>query len=424
MAKESCNAEIISVGTEILLGHVVNADAKIISEMLSGIGINMRYHTVVGDNYQRMKQCVDTARDRSDIIITTGGLGPTCDDLTKTVISEVFDAPLVNNPEEEKILREYTEKRGYSAEMTENHLRQAYLPDGSVVFHNQWGIAPGCMLEKDGVTVIMVPGPPRECQSMFQTYAIPYLRKYSGETIVSHTINLLGIAESRVDQIFRDEMVAMSNPTMAPYARVADCFLKITAKAENEEEAESLIEPVMSHCCERLNNLVYGIDVDCVEEIVIPLLAERGMTIAIAEECTAGEISRRVVNQDQGRNVLRGSITVENMDTFSKVAQVPLKIREIGKLYTVDSTNAMAKSVRKMFGVDMGIGITAIDTKEKEGENELGTIFLSVAVGNELYHQIINAGTRRTKHFIDCMAGNYAFDMVRRILQNLPIDYS
>ncbi|MBO5497516.1 MAG: competence/damage-inducible protein A, partial [Oscillospiraceae bacterium] len=250
--KKSLDTEILSVGTELLLGHVTNTDARDISEMLSKIGINVKYHTVVGDNPDRLRQCVRIAKERADIIVTTGGLGPTCDDLTKQILAECFDLPLVKNEAEEKGLYEYIRTgRG----LTENTFQQALLPEGCTVFHNTCGTAPGCGFEKDGKIVVMIPGPPKECRAMFETSAIPYLRRLSDEQIVSHSLRIFGIGESAVDDIFADEMNAMTNPTMAPYAKECDCLLQITAKAESEEAAEAMSAPVMTHVKECLGDV-------------------------------------------------------------------------------------------------------------------------------------------------------------------------
>ena len=279
------DTEIISVGTELLLGHVTNTDSRDISEMLSKIGINVKYHTVVGDNPERLRKCVEIARSRADIIVTTGGLGPTCDDLTKQILAETFGLKLVLNEAEKASLYEYI---NYGKKLTENNFQQAMLPEGCTVFHNNWGTAPGCGFEKDGKIVVMIPGPPKECNSMFRECAVPYLKKLSDEQIVSHSVRIFGLGESAVDDIFAEEMNRMINPTMAPYAKECDCLLQITAKAESEEKAEKMIEPVMKHVEEKLGELVYGVDIECIEERVIQLLSEKHMSFSAAESCTGG----------------------------------------------------------------------------------------------------------------------------------------
>lgn len=278
---------------EILLGHTVNTDASDISQMLSEIGINVKYHTVVGDNPARLADCIEIAKSRADIIISTGGLGPTCDDLTKQTLAKSFGLELEMNEYERSCLYDYLTNRGYSKEMTENNLQQAMLPVGCTVFHNDWGTAPGCAFEKDGVIVLMLPGPPKECNAMFKACAVPYLRSLSDEQIVSHAIHVFGMSESALDQLFRDEMNAMTNPTMAPYAKESDCLLQITAKAKSAEEAEKMMKPVIEHCCEVLGDVVFGIDVESVEERVMQLLSEKKMTFSAAESCTGGELAKR-----------------------------------------------------------------------------------------------------------------------------------
>lgn len=283
--------EIISVGTEILLGHITNTDARDVSEALSSLGINVFWHTVVGDNPERLAQCVETAKSRASLIITTGGLGPTCDDLTKNIVSQAFGLPLVRDEFEYRNMYEYIKTRRKN--LTDNTYQQAMLPEGCTVFHNNAGTAPGCAFEADGITVIMLPGPPKECRAMLKDSVIPYLRKMSDEVIVSHAVKVFGIGESGVDDIFRDEMNAMTNPSMAPYAKECDCFLQITAKAGTEEEAEEMCAPVIAHVCERLGDVVYGIDVENLEEACLNLLRERGKTISVKEGFTGGSVLAR-----------------------------------------------------------------------------------------------------------------------------------
>ena len=268
------NTEILSVGTELLLGHITNTDTRDISEMLSRIGVNVRYQTVVGDNPERLAQCVSIAKARADVIITTGGLGPTCDDLTKQVLAESFGLQLVENAAEREGLYEYIRT---GKNFTPNNFTQALLPEGCTVFHNRWGTAPGCAFEAAGKLVPMLPGPPNECVPMFRECAIPYLKKLSEEQIVSHSVRIFCLGESAVDDLFAEEMNAMRNPSMAPYAKECDCLLKVTAKAKTEEEAETMMAPVIAHVKEKLGEYVYGMDVECIEEAVLPLLKEQAL---------------------------------------------------------------------------------------------------------------------------------------------------
>ena len=412
------DTEIISVGTELLLGHITNTDARDISEMLSKIGINVRYHTVVGDNPTRLKACVEIAKSRADIIITTGGLGPTCDDLTKQTLAEAFDLPLVRDEKEYQGLYEYI-KGG--KEITPNNFQQAMLPQGCTVFHNDWGTAPGCAFKKDGKTVIMIPGPPNECVPMFRACAMPYLKKLSDDHIVSHSVRIFGMGESAVDDIFRDEMNAMTNPTMAPYAKEADCLLQITAKAESEAAAEEMIRPVIAHVKERLGDVVYGVDKECVEERVIELLLERGMSFAAAESCTGGDIAKRFTDiPGASAAFLGGAVTYTNGAKSAMLGIAPELIREKGAV-SYEVAKAMAEGIRRVTGADIGVSATGLAGPDGDGVNQVGTVFIGMAVEGETFVKKLHMGQFRTRSFIRRMAGNHAFDMMRRYLTGLKV---
>ena len=213
----SHTVEILSVGTELLLGSIANTDAQMLSRGLSELGLNVYWHTVVGDNPGRAKQAVALARSRADIIITTGGLGPTCDDLTKNVLAEAFGKTLVFHEPSAQRIRAFFARTG--REMPESNLQQAMLPEGCVVLENDWGTAPGCAFEADGIHVIMLPGPPSECTPMFRYRAVPYLQSLSEGVIASHTLKLFGIGESSMEAVLREQMNAMTNPTLAQIGR-------------------------------------------------------------------------------------------------------------------------------------------------------------------------------------------------------------
>ena len=412
------DTEIISVGTELLLGRVVNTDARDISEMLSKIGINVKYHTVVGDNPQRLRDCVMIAKERADIIITTGGLGPTCDDLTKQILAECFGLELEFNKEVADGLYEYIDFKG---ELTENTYQQAMLPVGCTVFHNSCGTAPGCGFEKDGKVVVMIPGPPKECNAMFALSAMPYLQHLSEEKIVSHSVCVFGMGESAVDDVFAEEMNAMTNPTMAPYAKESDCLLQITAKARSIDEAESMIAPVMEHVCNKLGDMVYGIDVDCIEEAVMQLLKEKKMTFATAESCTGGEIAKRFTDLPGASAFFKGGAVTYWNEVKTLMLGVSEKLINENGVVSHAVAKAMAEGIRERLGTDMGIGVTGLAGPDGDGINEVGTVFIALAVENDTYVREIHLGERRTRSFIRRMAGNYAFDMMRRYLTGLPV---
>ena len=412
------DTEILSVGTELLLGHVTNTDARDISEMLSKIGVNVRYHTVVGDNPRRLAACVEIAKSRADVIITTGGLGPTCDDLTKQVLSESFGLRLVENEAEHRGLYDYIHpERAY----TPNNFSQAMLPEGCTVFHNEWGTAPGCAFQKDGKVVVMMPGPPNECVPMFRKYAIPYLKKLSEEQIVSHSVRIFGIGESGVDDMFADEMNAMTNPSMAPYAKECDCLLQVTAKARSEAEAEAMMAPVIAHVKERLGEYVYGMDVECIEEAVLPLLKERGMTFAAAESCTGGDVARRFTEIPGASAAFAGGCVTYTNEVKARLLGIdPALIEEKGAV-SFEVAKEMAERVRALTGADIGVGVTGLAGPDGDGVHEVGTVFVSMAVEGETFVRELHLGTKRTRSFIRRMAGNHIFDMMRRRLTGLPV---
>ena len=413
------NTEIISVGTEILLGHITNTDARDISEMLSRIGINVKYHTVVGDNPERLRACVEIAKSRADIIITTGGLGPTCDDLTKQILAESFSLKLVQNDDEVKFLHEFIRnKRNF----TPNNFQQAMLPEGCTVFHNLWGTAPGCAFQAEGKTVIMMPGPPVECVPMFRTYGVPYLRSLSDEEIVSHSIRVFGIGESAIDDMFADEMNVMVNPTMAPYAKECDCLLQVTAKAGSEAEAEKMMAPVIAHVKERLGDFVYGMDVECIEEAVFPLLKEKGMTFATAESCTGGEIAKRFTDIPGASSVFLGGAVVYTNEVKARLLGLDPKMIEEKGAVSREVAVALAEQVRRLTGADIGIGVTGLAGPDGDGVHEVGTVFVSMSVEGNTYVRALSLGPKRTRSYIRRMSGNHAYDMMRRWLNGLPVE--
>lgn len=412
------NTEIISVGTELLLGHVTNTDARDVSELLSKIGINVLYHTVVGDNPQRLEDCVKVARERADIIITTGGLGPTCDDLTKEILARAFDVKLVEDKREMDTLYDYI---NLGKKLTDNNFRQALLPEGCTVFHNTAGTAPGCAFEKDGKVVVMLPGPPKECRIMLEKSAIPYLRQLSDEKIVSHTVNIFGIGESAVDDIFAGEMNAMTNPSMAPYAKECDCLLKVTAKAHTEAEAEEMLRPVMAEVQEKLGEVVYGVDVDCIEQSVLKLLREKNMTFSAAESCTGGDVAKRFTDMPGASSFFLGGVVTYTNGAKAKLLGIDRDmIEDIGAV-SYEVAKEMAENVRRIIGTDIGVGVTGLAGPDGDGVHEVGTVFVSMATAEQTWVKELHLGEYRTRSFIRRMAGNHVYDMMRRYLSGLKV---
>ena len=285
--------ELISVGTEILLGDILNTDAQYLSIELAKLGISVIHQSTVGDNRERLLAQLDEAAKRSDIIILSGGLGPTPDDLTKEVCCEFFGKEMfLHEPTVEKIKKYFSSK---GIEMAQNNLKQAMLPKDCVIFPNDNGTAPGMAIEKDGVHILVLPGPPRELKPMFQNCAVPYLMQFSDRIIVSHNIRTFGIGESsmaeRVNDLFDGQ-----NPTVAQYAKDGEALLRVTAMAKTKEDAESLCEPIIEEIKKRLDAYVYGVDYNCIEEAVVGMLKEHHLKVATAESCTGGLIAKRITD--------------------------------------------------------------------------------------------------------------------------------
>ena len=417
--KKSFDTEILCVGTEILLGHITNTNARDISEMLSKIGINVKYHTVVGDNPERLRKCVEIAKKRADILITTGGLGPTCDDLTKQILAASFGKKLVKSEQEEQGLYGYIRTgRG----LTPNTYSQALLPEDCEIFHNLWGTAPGCAFEAEGKHVLMFPGPPKECLPMFRHYALPYLKRLSDEVIVSHSLRIFGMGESAVDDLFADEMNRMTNPTMAPYAKECDCLLQITAKAGSEEEAEAMIAPVAAHVREKLGELIYGEDIECLEEAVMALLQEKKLTFAAAESCTGGDIARRFTELPGASAFFKGGVVSYTNEVKEALLGVDAQLLEEKTAVCREVAAAMAEGVRARLHTDMAVSVTGLAGPDGDGVHEVGTVFIGLAVEGQTFVRETHMGAFRTRSFIRRMAGNHAFDMLRRWMSGMKVE--
>ena len=405
--------EILSVGTELLLGGTTNTDARDISEMLTTIGINVFHHTVVGDNPERLKQAMEIAMRRADIIITTGGLGPTCDDLTKNVIADALGLPLVYHPEEEERLRTYIERR--HREITPNMFQQAYLPEGCTRFVNDWGTAPGCAIEKDGLTVIMLPGPPKECRKMMEHRVLPYLAGKSGGTIVSHNYKIFGMGESEMEQILRPMMNAAVNPTIAPYAKSCECLVRITAKANTVEEAEAMIAPVAQAVRQELGDMIYGVDLNGLDECVLRLLLEKGMTLSAAESCTGGLIAKRITDYPGASKAFLGGVVSYTNGVKNHVLGVPSSLLEAYGAVSAPVARAMAMGVRVLTGSDLALSVTGLAGPDGDDRgNPVGTVFVALSAPEGVFVRQLELGGDRAR--IRTLSAHHALDLLRRYL--------
>lgn len=256
---------------------------------------------------------------------------------------------------------------------------------------------------------------------MFRACAMPYLRSLSDEQIVSHAIHVFGMSESAMDQIFRDEMNVMTNPTMAPYAKESDCLLQVTAKAESVEKAEELMKPVIDHVKDVLGDLIFGIDVDTVEESVMQLLRENKMTFSAAESCTGGELAKRFTDIPGASEFFLGGVVTYTNEAKSRLLGIDPKLIEEKTAVSYEVAKEMAERVRALLGTDMGVGVTGLAGPDGDGVHEVGTVFVSLATKDATYVRELHVGDRRPRSYVRRVSGNYIFDMMRRYLQGLEV---
>ena len=418
----SYTAELIAVGTELLLGNISNTDAQMISQGLSAIGINVYYHTVVGDNPARLRSAVDIARDRADIIITTGGLGPTCDDLTKQTLAATFGLPLVFHQPSADRITDYFRRLHPDRPMTENNLQQAMLPEGCTVFDNDWGTAPGCAFTAGGVRVIMLPGPPRECRAMFEHRALPYLRALSDGVILSRTLKLFGIGESAMEARLREKMNNMSNPTLAPYAKEGECELRITAHAPTEEAAHALIAPVEADVRALFGALVYGADIKNLESAVLQLLKDKGLTFGSAESCTGGLIAKRITDLPGASAVFKGGVVSYTDAVKHGVLGVPQELLDQFGAVSPQVAQAMAEGARRVLGCDLSVSTTGVAGPDRDDRgNPVGLVYVALAGPGFCQVKELHLGASG-RAGIRNRSAHRAFDLVRRHLTGLPLE--
>lgn len=407
-------AEILSVGTELLLGDILNTNAQYIAKELAVLGINVFYQTVVGDNPERLKNAYNLALSRADIVITTGGLGPTKDDLTKEIAAEYFNKQLILDKKSLGEIEEFFKR--INRELSENNKKQAYFPEGCVILKNNNGTAPGCIIEENNKIVALLPGPPREMIPMFKEGVIPYLTKYQDGTLTSKVLRITGIGESIVDSLVGHIIDRQKNPTVAPYAKDNEVLLRITAKANSEEEAEGIIAPVEKEIRETLGDInVYAVGEKTIEEVVGEILVNKGLTIASAESCTGGLLAGAIINYPGISQVfLEGAITYSNESKISKLGVKKATLESFGAV-SAQCAAEMAKGIAETSGTNIGISTTGIagpggGTEEKP----VGLVYVGLYVNGIVKTEQLNLYGSRQK--VRDRAVALAMDFLRREL--------
>ncbi len=407
-------AELIAVGTEILLGDIVNTNAQFLSKELASIGIGVYNQEVVGDNEERLFEAFETALSRSDMVITTGGLGPTGDDLTKETACKYFGMKMELHKKSYDELVKYFNKTG--KELTDNNLKQVYFPKEAKVLENPNGTAPGAILEKNNKIIIILPGPPREMKPMYMNQVKKYLEGKGNGIIKSETVRLLGITESMAAQTLKDLMDKGINPTIAPYAKEEDIIFRITAKADTEEEAVRLIKPVKDSIKDRFGIKCYAEGEDIkIEDVVGDLLINKKLTISTAESCTGGMIAGRLINYPGISDAfLEGAVTYSNE---AKMRTLKVKQETLDAVGAVSEETAreMALGIAERTGSDISVVTTGIagpggGTKEKP----VGLVYIGLYYkGKVKAYRHVFTGNRqevRTKATVE------ALDKVRKAI--------
>lgn len=379
--------ELISVGTEILLGNIVNTNATYLAEKCALLGCSLYHQTVVGDNEERMEEAIRQAIERADIVILTGGLGPTKDDLTKEVTAKVFGRKLYMDEHSKARIQDYFEKIK-SKKVTENNWKQALVPEGAIVIDNLNGTAPGLILEdkERGKAAILIPGPPNEMKPMFEHDIAPYLNKKQPEGIYSHMVKVCGIGESRAETMVADLMDAQTNPTLAPYAKTGEVHFRVTARACSEEAAEKLMEPMIEEMKKRFGDAVYTTEENVtLEESVIRLLEEKKMTVTTAESCTGGKLSGRLLNVAGASSVYNeGYITYANASK-EKILGVKHETLETYGAVSEQTAAEMALGAAKAAGANAALSVTGIaGPGGGTAEKPVGLVYIGCAVNGEV----------------------------------------
>lgn len=373
--------ELVAVGTEILLGNIVNTNSAYLAEKCAQLGLSLYYQTVVGDNEQRMKDTIKTALDRSDVVILTGGLGPTEDDLTKEITAEVMGLPLVEDAHSRELLDAYLkqyEKNDAQRRITSNNYKQAMVPQGALVLDNHNGTAPGLIIEKNGKTAILLPGPPNELKPMFEEEVFPYLRKKQPEIIYSQMVKICSIGESQVAEEIQDLISQQSNPTIAPYAKTGEVHLRVTAKAENEKECKKLIKPVVRELKSRFGKNIFATEEKkTLEEAVVDMLKDQKLTLSLAESCTGGAIASRIVNVPGASDVfLQGMVTYSNRAKRKSLGVKKNTLKTYGAV-SEKCAKEMAKGGCMAGKTDLCLSVTGLAGPEGgTKETPVGTVYM------------------------------------------------
>ncbi len=408
-------AEIIAVGTELLMGQINNTNARYISARFPDADVYVYYHTVVGDNPVRLSACLRHALERADVVITTGGLGPTQDDLTKETISKTLGLELIYDRETLEGIRRFFDERGRKA--APNNEKQAYFPEGSTILRNDNGTAPGCLIKQGEKTIVMLPGPPWEMEPMFENSVLPYFLKVADSKLYSVYLKLFGIGESSMEDIINDLVSTQKNPTIAPYAKRGEITLRITVKYNpDKENPKEMMAPVLDEISSRLGEYIYSSKNEELNEKVASMLIERNCSIAIAESCTGGMLTSMLTDVPGISAVFDRSIVTYSND--AKVRELGVSPGTLAKYGAVSGEAAaeMANGIKENAQSEIGLSITGIaGPGGGTDEKPVGLVYIGLASGSGTEIKRLNLwGDRNRIRHSACLN---ALDMIRKNLK-------
>ena len=392
--------ELISVGTEILLGNIVNTNAAFLSEKLAALGLSCYHQSVVGDNEERLTDTLKLALSRSDIVILSGGLGPTKDDLTKEVTAKVFGKELYEDAHTRERIQAYFDKLNRKGTITENNWKQAMVPEGAIVVDNHNGTAPGIILEgENGKTAILLPGPPNEIRPMFENDIAPYLNKLQPEGIYSKMVKICSIGESRAETMVADLMEQQSNPTLAPYAKTGEVHFRVTAKAKDQKTADQLMQPLLEELFRRFGKNIYTTEETVtLEEAVVNLLKEKNMTVTTAESCTAGLLAGRIMNVPGASDVYQeGYITYSNESKMKLVGVKEETLNQYGPV-SAETAYEMAVGAVRAAGSDAAVSVTGYAGPDGGEGKPAGLVYVGCCVDEKVRVEEFRFSGNRNKN--------------------------
>ncbi len=383
--------ELVCVGTELLLGNIVNTNAAFLSEKCALLGLSMYHQSVVGDNEGRLEELLHTALDRSDVVILSGGLGPTKDDLTKETAAKVMGMPLKEDVHSRERIEEYFKNSSFKR-ITENNWKQAMVPEGAIVLDNHNGTAPGLILEKNGKSMILLPGPPNELIPMFENQVAPYLRKLQPEMICSAMVKVVGSGESLVETEISDLIANQTNPTIATYAKTGEVDLRVTAKAKSEEEADALIRPMVQELRRRFGKLIFTTEEkETLPSVIVRTLTEKKLTLATAESCTGGMIAAKITDVPGASWIFREGFVTYSNEAKERLLGVRHETLETFGAVSQETAKEMAEGGARAAEADICLSVTGIagpdgGTKEKPvGLVYIGCCYQGITKVEELH---------------------------------------